>query len=191
MSAVNLSHCALFRNYASRQASHNPTVVQAIRAVWATPGMFSSIHIGPGNFPEEIVSAVTGFNNPILEVLKEAHSVFGPDATVSCLLSLGAGRAPIRSISSDGLNTSKILEQLAMDCEKTAEEAGRRIGRLDIYFRFSVDRGLEFDTPHSPIESITAHTGQYLLDEGVSNGLDGCIRSCEKKGRATLEQLCE
>lgn len=191
MAAVNMSRCGLFRNYECRQTSYNPTIVEAIRVVWANPGLFPSVSIGTGIVQEELVSATSGFNNPTLEVLKEVHQAFGPDATVSCLLSLGAGRAPIRSMMIDVTAIPKALEQLAMDCEKTADEVERRIGRLGVYFRFSVDRGLEFDTPSSPMGSITAHTGQYLLDVGVNKNLDSCIRSCEKESRVTLEQLCK
>ena len=191
MAAINLGHCSLFRNYESRQSSYNPTVIQAIRAVWATPGLFPSVRIGPGVMEEEIVSAASGFNNPTLEILKEAHQAFGPDATVSCLLSLGAGRVAIRSVTSDGTPASKALEQLAMDCEKTADEVQRRIGRLGIYFRFSVDRGLDFDGSFSPMGNITAHTGQYLLDDAVNRGIDTCIQSSERDSRVTLEQICK
>ena len=157
MPAVNQGHCALFRNYESRQASYNPTVIQAVRVVWAIPGLFPSVHIGPELIQEELVSVANGFYNPTLEILKEAHQVFGPDATVSCILSLASSGTPV----------AKDSEQLALDCEKTADEVLRRIGRLGVYFRFSADYGLEF------------------------NGLDGCIHSSEKNSRVTLDQLCE
>ena len=191
MAAVNLGRSALFRNYKTRQVSYTPTVIEAIRVVWATPGVFPSIRVGPGLVQEELVSAANGFNNPTLEVLKEVHQVFGPDATVSCILSLGAGRATVHSVSSDGKGPSRTLEQLAMDCERTADEIQRRIGKLEVYFRFSVDRGLDFDSPSSPMGHITAHTGQYLLEDSVSSGLDNCIRACESSSRVSLEQLCE
>lgn len=189
MTAVNLGHSAILRSYPSRQASYNPTLIEAIKVVWATPGLFPPVHIGPGLVQQELVSAVNGFNNPTLEALKEVHQIFGPDAKVSCLLSLGAGRAPVRSFVSNETSPSKTLEQLASDCEKTADEIQRRIGRLGVYFRFSVDRGLDFDTPLSPMGSITAHTGQYLLDDHVNSGLDACIRSSDHDSRVTLEQL--
>jgi len=186
-----MGRCALFRNYQARQASYNPTIVEAVRVVWATPGLFSSVQVGPGIVQEELVSASSGFNNPTLEVLKEVHQTFGLDATVSCLLSLGAGRAPISSVSADGIAIPKALEQLAMDGEKTAEEVERRVGRLGVYFRFSVDRGLEFDKLSLPVGKITAHAGQYLLDSTVSKNIDSCIRSCEKESRVSLDQICE
>jgi len=157
MPAVNQGHCALFRNYESRQASYNPTIIQVVRVVWAIPDVFPSVHVGPAHLKEELVSAANGFYNPTLEVLKEAHQAFGPDATVSCLLSL----------ASSGTPTAQDLGKLAVDCEKTADEVLRRIGRLGVYFRFSADHGLEFD------------------------GLDACIHSSEKDSSVTLDQLCE
>jgi len=191
MAAANLGRCRLFRNYESRQASFNPTIIEAIKVVWATPGLFPPVNIGLGIVQEELVSAASGFNNPTLEVIKEAHQVFGSDASISCLMSLGAGRAAISAVGSDGNTSIKTLEQLAMDCENTADEVQRRIGRLGIYFRFSVDRGLDFDTPSSSTGKIAAHTAQYLLGDRVSSRLDICIVSAEQESRVTLEQLCE
>jgi len=190
MAAANLGHCRLFRNYESRQASFNPTIIEAIKVVWATPGLFPPVPIGLGFLQEELVSAASGFNNPALEVIKEAHQVFGSDASISCLMSLGAGRAAISAVGSDGNTSVKTLEQLAMDCENTADEVQRRLGRLGIYFRFSVDHGLDFDTPSSSIGKIAAHTAQYLLGDQVSSRLDACIVSAEQESRVTLEQLC-
>ena len=191
MAAANLGRCRLFRNYESRQASYNPTIVQAIRVAWATPGLFPPASVGIDIFAEDLVSATHGFNNPTLEVIKEAHQVFGSNACVSSLMSLGAGRAAVRAIENDGSTSIKTLEQLAMDCEHTADEVERRIGRLGIYFRFSVDHGLELDTPSSSMGKISAHTTQYLLGDHVSSRLDVCIGSAEKESPVTLEQLCK
>jgi hypothetical protein len=190
MAAANLGHCRLFRNYKSRQASYNPTIVQAIRVVWATPGRFPPTSVGIDILKEDLVSAANGFNNPTIEVIKEVHQVFGPDGSVSCLMSLGAGRAAIRTIENDGMTSMRTLEQLAMDCERTADEVERRIGRLGVYFRFSVDQGLDFDTVSSSMGKIFTHTAQYLLGDSVSDRLDVCIASAEKESTITLEQLC-
>ena len=190
MTAANLGRCRLFRNYESRQASYNPTIVQAIKVVWATPGLFPPVSIGTDILAEDLVSAAHGFNNPTLEVIKEAHQVFGPDGSVSLLMSLGTGRTAVHAIENDGRTSVKTLEQLAMDCEHTADEVERRIGRLGIYYRFSVDHGLEFDTPSNSMGRISAHTTQYLLGDYVNRRLDACIASAEKESSTTLEQLC-
>lgn len=188
-------HFVLYRNYkASQVTTYNPTIVQAIRLVWTTPSLFPLLENEP-RIPQEyfldVVNASNGFSNPILEVLKEVHGVFGPNATVSCLLSLGAGRAPLLSMVTTGSIAPKSLEQLAIDSERTASEVERRIGRIGVYFRLSVDRGLELDDLSKSMSRIVAHTRQYLLDEDVNKTLDSCIRSSEMESHITLNQLCE
>jgi hypothetical protein len=85
------------------------------------------------------MSAVNGFENPIREVIKEAFHVIGAKAKVSCLLSMGTGFRGIVALD-DGKN---IAQGVRMDCERVAREIKRGLARLNIYFRLSVDHGLE------------------------------------------------
>ncbi|CAG8642898.1 14138_t:CDS:2, partial [Acaulospora colombiana] len=167
---------------------------------------------------EEIVSAVHGYNNPTLEVLKEALDVFGSNAYLSCLLSLGAGKGIIKSFGAgasgaggaagapredspetgknESNNPMSILEQLTTDGESIAEEASRRIGNLGVYFRFSVTRGLDFDDlaaqrngVSTKFGEIIAHTTGYLLENTTSNYLDKAIASAERPSTISLETI--
>ncbi|KIM27449.1 hypothetical protein M408DRAFT_48791, partial [Serendipita vermifera MAFF 305830] len=90
-SSAAIAGCRMFRNYKSKQASYNPTIVEAVRACWATPGLFASVIIGNGPQKEEIISAVHGFNNPTPQAVQEARELYGTDRAVSALLSLGSG----------------------------------------------------------------------------------------------------
>ncbi|KIM26362.1 hypothetical protein M408DRAFT_313754, partial [Serendipita vermifera MAFF 305830] len=90
--SASIAGCRMFRNYQSKQFSYNPTIVEAVRACWATPGLFSSIFIRSGPQSEEIISAVNGFNNPTLQAVQEARELYGINRAVSAVLSLGSGK---------------------------------------------------------------------------------------------------
>ncbi|KIM26364.1 hypothetical protein M408DRAFT_50543, partial [Serendipita vermifera MAFF 305830] len=90
-SLASISGCRMFRNYKSKRSSYNPTIVEAVRATWATPGLFSSVFTGNGPQQEEIISAVNGFNNPTLQAVQEAREIYGTGKAVSAFLSLGNG----------------------------------------------------------------------------------------------------
>ncbi|PVF99825.1 hypothetical protein CPB86DRAFT_755916 [Serendipita vermifera] len=220
MSTSHLGQCRLLRSYPVRNTliNYKPTVVETLRTAWATPNLFPPVRIGPLYREEEIVSAVHGYNNPTLEVLKEALDVFGSNAYLSCLLSLGAGKGIIKSFGAgasgaggaagapreDSLETGKnesnnpmsILEQLTTDGESIAEEAFRRIGNLGIYFRFSVSRGLDFDDVAAQRDGVStkfgeiiAHTTGYLLENTTSSYLDKAIASAERPSTISLEAI--
>ena len=183
MSAINLGPCLMLRNYASRHAAYNPTIVEAIRIAWATPGIFSSVHIGPTFMKEEFVSAVNGTNNPTFEAIKEVNEVFGGQSRISCLLSLGAGK--LINLSA---NAENMLEQTAQDTEGTARELQMCLEKLGVYFRFSVDRGLE--SHHSQLGLVVSHTSVYLNDSAVSQKLEECVDALKYLNGVALEQLC-
>ena len=141
----------MFRNYTSRNSSYNPTIIEAARAAWAVPGMFSSIHIGANVVEEELVSATNGFNNPTRETLREAQSVFGKDRMVSSILGIGSGkRATIPAFS------VAAAMRVAQEAKITAENLQRMFGTLGVYFRFSVDVTNSFPfSSHLPNPHLT------------------------------------
>ncbi|KIM23602.1 hypothetical protein M408DRAFT_53274, partial [Serendipita vermifera MAFF 305830] len=91
-SSTAIAGCRMFRNYKSRQSSYNPTIVEAARACWATPGLFSSIFIGTPPQQEEVISAVNGFNNPAVQAAQDAREFYGAARAVSVFLSVGSGK---------------------------------------------------------------------------------------------------
>ena len=182
----------MLRNYDSVHSSYNPTIIEAIRIAWATPGLFSSIRVGPTLMQEVLISAVNSVNNPTSKAVEEAHDAFGKDRRVSCLVSLGTGKPIIRSLSTGGLDPDQMV---ARDTETTAEQLKRRYTGLGIYFRLSVDRGLDFRGGSLDIEGnagkIISCTSGYLETHDTSEVLDRCIRSSQQAGHVPLENLCQ
>jgi hypothetical protein len=192
MAAASLSHCRMLRNYNSVHSSYNPTIVEAIRIAWATPGLFSSIRVGPDLMQETLISAVNSVNNPTPKAVEEAHSAFGKDQRVSCLLSLGTGQPVVRWLNTDGLDVDQMV---ARDTEVTAEQLKRRYTGLGIYFRLSVDRVLDFRNGSQDIEEnagmVISCASSYMETHDASEILDHCLRSSHQASHITVENLCE
>jgi hypothetical protein len=182
----------MLRNYDSAHSSYNPTIIEAIRIAWATPGLFSSIRVGPSLMQEVLISAVNSVNNPTPNAVEEAHNVFGKDRRVSCLVSLGTGKPVIRSLNMGGLDPDQMV---ARDTETTAEQLKRRYTGLGIYFRLSVEQGLDFGGSSSEIEEnagkIISCTSGYLETHDASETLDRCMRSSQQASHVTMENLCQ
>lgn len=187
-----MGHCSLFRNYSSPiQKSYGPTVAEALRAAWAIPGLISPAKVGP--LQEEIVSATNGFNNPVREVIEEAYRVFGPDRKISCFLSLGSGKRGAISLENTQSNAHQTISaQIVSDSENIAEEMQKRLGRLGIYYRLSVDEGLEGPRPYrGSFGTISSHTDVYMARFTASKVLDYCLNAAQNSPGVTLEQLCK
>jgi hypothetical protein len=134
------------------------------------------------------MTAVNIFGNPIREVIKEAYSIFGGQAQVSCLLSVGSGFRGVVALE-DGKNPSQGIH---MDCDRVAQEVNRGLARLNVYFRLSVDHGLEgwgdFGTNFGAIKS---HVDGYLGRDEVSNSLGRCVAASVVEGTISLERICK
>lgn len=184
-SAAAIGGCRILRNYKSRHSSYNPTIVEAIRVAWATPGLFSSIRIGKPPVVEELISAVNGFNNPTLEAITEALKVYGTSQLVSSVLSIGSGKD---TLFSDSENRAI---RTAQETEITAENLQRRLGTLGLYFRYSVDHGVQdkFRKLEDYFGSITGHVREYLAGDVVSRSLDHFVKSSESTSYITIDTL--
>lgn len=185
--------CNVFRNYKSpHQVTPNITVVDALRAAWATPGLVSPVPIGPKGRDGSAVSAVNGFANPIQEAIKEAYHVHGKDSKISCLLSLGTGFRGVVSLRDRTGAERNIGSVATTDCEAVAEEVYRRFARLGVYYRLSVDHGLEgFNRFGIEFGSIKSHVDAYLAKKENSGRLDRCISASATSRTVTMGQLCK
>lgn len=183
----------MFRNYQSpQQTGVDATLVEALRACWATPGLISSKFVGIGGIEEELVSAVNGFNNPTQEAIKEAYNVFGPEAHIACILSLGSGQRGVISLEEKDVTPRKLGAQMITDSEHVAEDIRKRIGRLRIYHRLSVDRGLEgWELFRRGFGIIKSHTDAYLSKDAVSGGLEECLNTSRGMSNVTMERVCK
>jgi hypothetical protein len=188
--AARLDHCKMLRSYRTpHQLTHDATVIQALRASWATPGLMPPLLIGPPGREEKIFSAAYGYNNPIQEVIKEAFNMFGPDTRVALLLSLGSGHRGVISLSDPMQGFQRVGARMMKDAEIIAEDIENRLGHLGIYYRLSVDRGLEnWNSRLDGFGAIKSHVDAYLARTEPNNKLVQCI--AEKGSPVTLEQIC-
>jgi len=165
----------MFRNYPTKHFSHNPTIVEAARASWATPGLFSSVHVGSPPTHEELVSAVHGFNNATLEAVREVREIFGMDRAISSLLSLGSGKSLPVSIHSDGFIQSRVL-----DTDGAEETCERDLGPSGVYYRFSPEYSIQSGSlgiEGNQLSSITSYTSVYLERVKTSRALESYLKA--------------
>jgi len=148
--------------------------------------------VGPLGREETLISAL-GFINPTQEAINVAHTAFGAEARVSCLISLGSGKRGVLSIQADQPDSVKSIGlKIATDPERIAEEVQRRIGKLKVYHRFSVDDGLQEPAIFcANFGTIQSHSIAYLLKQATSDRLDRCIRLSEMPGAVTMEKICD
>jgi hypothetical protein len=188
-----MNHCKMFRNYqAPQQITQDATVVQALHATWATPGFVAPALIGPPGREETLLSAIYGFSNPTQEAIKEAFRVFGPDVRVSSILNLGSGHRGITSLYDEENSAHSIGARMATDGEIIAETLQDRLGHLGIYFRLSVDHGLEhWMGSKDGFGAIKSHVDSYLSRIEISNKLNQYLDASDKNIGVPLERLCK
>jgi hypothetical protein len=135
-----------------------------------------------------------GSGNPTRELISEAYNLFGKDAHVSTILSLGSGRlgtlaAPLTGAKDEWMD---LMGDMVKGCEQIAREMETQVGHLGIYFRFSVEQGLQRIYGVNPNEFgwLNAQVHSYLEDTQVSRKLDHCVESLRlRQGQVTVEQL--
>jgi hypothetical protein len=193
----NVGATCVLRNHVIRQEPPtNLTIAEAMLATSAIAPMFTPISIGKDFSTFEYISGDLGLSNPIREIIAEALHIFGDEATVACLLSVGCGHSGVKSLPTASNLTARVefLERLAMDSEKVAQDLGAQMSKLTLYYRISVNFGLETLQPRAwrdPKTSIT-RTSVYLQDLEVTELVDRCADAINTgHGSATLEQLSE
>ncbi|KIM20141.1 hypothetical protein M408DRAFT_30615 [Serendipita vermifera MAFF 305830] len=183
-SSASIAGCRMFRNYTSKQSSYNPTIVEAIRACWATPGLFSSIPIGAASQKEDIISAVNGFNNPTLQAVQEAKELYRPNRPLSSFLSLGSGKNGPTSIHSDGF-----LHDTVQQTEMTEENIEREFGHSGVYYRLSPEYTTQsgsFDIRDNQFGSISSYTRAYLERVAVMRSMESFLRASTRTSNVDL-----
>jgi len=176
------------------ERASNVTVVEAILATCATQPTFLPIALGPASSTKELVGGAMGSGNPTRELISEAYNLFGKDAHVSTILSLGSGRlgtlaAPLTDAKDEWMD---LMGDMVKGCEQIAREMETQVGHLGIYFRFSVEQGLQRIYGVNPNEFgwLNAQVHSYLEDTQVSRKLDHCVESLRlRQGQVTVEQL--
>ncbi|CCA73509.1 hypothetical protein PIIN_07462 [Serendipita indica DSM 11827] len=188
-SAAHLGRCNLFRNYDSRHLALNATIMQVMLTAWATPTLFSSVRIEDEIGYEEVVSAASSCSNPIFEAIREAYASYG-DQMTSCILSLGSGSQSTQN-TDKGWKAS--ITQSAKEAMRIAEDAQRRFGDSDIYFRLSVTPAIgdDQDVPGNTFGMIASSTSHYLSLTHQDKLIDECLRKSNRPGVIDLKSLAQ
>lgn len=185
-----MNQARVLRNYHSpKESSLAVTVLESILATWADPRWMDSIAVGPSNRQQLLCSAIQACNNPTQLALKEAYQIYGAEAKVSSILSIGSGQRGNASVKD--VDSAMLADIIARDCEAVAEDLSQRIGKLGVYYRLSVDQGLqETGEFRGDIGSILSHADVYLLKSATTDILERCITASEDTRSTTLGQLC-
>ncbi|KAG6805792.1 hypothetical protein H0H92_013990, partial [Tricholoma furcatifolium] len=150
MPALNASHARLFRSYTVKQNSgYNAEIWEAVRATSAAPMFFKRIFVG-SEPQEEFIDGGLRVNNPVSEVLQEAKTIWGDNYPIKCIINIGTGHSETIKLEKPmGIQKvlptkfAKMLHQIALDCEKTAEDFEKKYRDQHLYYRLSVQHGLE------------------------------------------------
>lgn len=86
-----------------------------------------------------------GTANPCRELVLEAQDKFKRTVPISTIISLGSGQlgpltGPVKNSKEEWVD---LLRNMVESCEETAQETEAQIGHFDVYFRFSVEQGLQ------------------------------------------------
>jgi hypothetical protein len=117
------------RTYAvGEEAYADCAIWQAAQATTAGTAVFSPLAVSSA--PQELTGGGSGFRNPVHEVLVEARAVFGGEAKLGCLVSIGAGQFDVIEHSKSGLSkrSPPAAAASALKHLVTASEAGPRGG---------------------------------------------------------------
>jgi hypothetical protein len=157
--------------------------MEAIRASFSSLVQFDPIKVGPPGQEETFVGAEQAFDNPIREAIKELRAIYDPKTIVNCLLSLGYGQPAILTAAKiQDTGFAPIRMVAAVQSDYLANEIEAQIGGLGVYYRFSVDHGLEApdSIPHDNIGLIGSHTSAYLQRTNIQRMMQNVITSLEQ-----------
>ena len=157
--------------------------MEAIRASFSSLNQFDAIKVGPSGQEETFVGAEQAFDNPIREAIKELRAVYDPKTRVNCVLSLGYGQPGVLTTAKiQDADSAQIKMVAAIHSNYLADEIEVQIGELGVYYRFSVDRGLEVpdNIPHDDLGLIVTHTNDYLQRNNIQGMMQTVITSLEQ-----------
>ena len=187
--AANLSLVHPIRSYRTRSAQTPPcTILEAACACVASPETFLPVTIGTGHKKVVLVDALALCANPGKELLREAQQIFGDDAEVATILSIGAGKGDVWSMfEMDGASVREAIKRIVANCELVHEELYAHLRESAIYFRLNVDKssGQQMALSSSGISA-------YLREGAVNDKLDDAIKSIERRPKGVkLKDISE
>ena len=172
----DVTHAAgptLFRSYdVAKNKEYNCAIWEAARATSAAPTLFKRIKIGPPGSGIEYVDAGIGCNNPVKQLIAEAARVFGEDARIACIVSIGTGQSGSVGLAKPDafqkwlpVDLVKVLKEIATDSGRVAEEMEQKYKNVPgLYNRFDVDRGLQSVSldEWKRLGDVRAYTKNYM-----------------------------
>jgi hypothetical protein len=190
---ANATSKVVLRTYpVRREVPSTITVTDAALASCSAQPDFAPVSSGPEYNRKVYVAAA---NNPVSDVITEAHELFGGDSSVAFLLSLGTGHPGTIPVPPDGnVDIHRLMRDIMNDCEQQAQEIERRLGRVGIYFRFSVQHGMQNIHGGQATDPswISSQTETYLSDQRTSENIDALLQAfISPKKHVTLGQLGE
>jgi hypothetical protein len=112
---------------------------------------------------------------------------------VACVLSLGSGEpGPVSGSNIHGNEVPYEFPPLASSaCKTVHDDFWRLFGELQVYYRLSVDQGLQSfkDLRKEPFGKIRAHTMTYLSRPETERVLDRAVHYSEEGTRVTINNL--
>jgi hypothetical protein len=191
LDSLNSVSCQFIRSYSTRGINTpDCTILQAACATIASPEAYEPVIIGDEDDQYTYMNAMTGYANPTNEVLKEAEKVFGKNAVVANLVSVGSGKLEIRQQQDTVIMTqlSDLLKRAVTDTERVHNDIYNRFQDLGIYFRFNAEGILP--VTNSTQNTTRIQTAAYLEDAPNSHRLDRAVASIrERKEVKSLKDL--
>lgn len=175
---MNAGIPTIFRSYKG-PANQMPdcTIWEALCATTAHPDLFKSIDIGEPGMRESFVGGELGCNNPIGHALAEAKALY-PNRRVACIVSIGAGHTRTIHIPEPNpfqrilpTNVIAAMQKILTDSERVAQEMAMRFhGTQDVYFRLSVNQGMQGVglSDWERLNKVVAHTRAYMRQPEIT-----------------------
>ncbi|KAG8723225.1 hypothetical protein FRC09_004207 [Ceratobasidium sp. 395] len=185
---MNASTPRIFRSYQSpNNQMPNCPIWQVLRATMAHPELFKSFQVGDGSaIAEPLLGGDIACSNPTPHVLTEFSALY-PELRVASIVCIGAGHARTIQIPKSSplhrimpTNVLMAMKDIATDSERVAQEMAARFqDTSDVYFRFSVDQGMQ-DARMSRWQNksqVAAHTRTYMQKAEVNEQIDKAART--------------
>ncbi|PVF96985.1 FabD/lysophospholipase-like protein [Serendipita vermifera] len=178
-----------FTSYRIRETDIKISVIDAARATCAMPGWFSPVKIGEPRRTSEYVACQEPLTNPTEQVIDEAQKVFGAHQTVACILSIGSG---VSALYHDEQPVPYRLSALTSSkCKIVDSNVFWRTNHKEVYYRFSVNRGLESsrELQISNLGKMIQDTKVYLSDHVVDDHMKQAVRRAESMAEVPLGSI--
>lgn len=187
------SRLQLLSSYDSAQlaAKQGIRIWEAARATSAVLGYFDPAIVG--THQGKYIDGGMGANNPVNHTLQVAKDIW-PMGNIACLVSIGPGRPPLRSVPTQLQDMTKYLRIVATDTEETEESfarGNRDMVVTDRYFRFNVDHGMEYFSSDEweAVGTIEIVTREYLRGVATESLIEHCAEKLRRDNRIIEEGI--